>query len=304
MGSRMALMLMTISIVANTAFAAVPVTVTAGRLDRIDRMPSRFVEPRNVDVWLPPHYDKSRRYSVLYMHDGQSLFDGSMSLSKHSWGVAETVARLLREEKIDDFIVVGIWNSGNHRHSEYFPQKALEYMPLALRTTFTQTMLDGKPRGNDYLKFIVEELKPAIDRAYSTRPDRANTWIMGSSMGGISSLYAITEYPGVFGAAACLSTHWIGTLDDNAGIPLATFRYLDEHLPDPATHRIYMDHGTVGLDAFYGTHQAFVDILMREKGFTDAVYESRVFAGAAHDELAWSQRLAAPLMFLAGRSNR
>ena len=120
-------------------------------------------------------------------------------------------------------------------------------------------------------------------------------------MGAVISLYAISEYPQVFGAAACLSTHWLGGFDDNDVIPLATFDYLREHLPDPATHRIYMDHGTQGLDAHYAVHQQFFDLMMHDGGYTARNYETRVFPGAGHDEGAWAERLEIPLAFVAGR---
>ena len=123
---------------------------------------------------------------------------------------------------------------------------------------------------------------------------------MGSSMGAIISLYAISEYPQVFGAAGCLSTHWLGGFDNNARVPLAIFDYFRDRIPDPSTHRIYMDHGTLGLDAYYAVHQQFFDLMMRDKGYTDLNYASRIFPGADHEEAAWAERLGIPLAFLAG----
>jgi enterochelin esterase-like enzyme len=278
-----------------------PPSVSSGRIERLAAFPSRFVDARNIDVWLPDGYTPAKSYRVLYMHDGQALFSAQWSISHQSWRVAETVAALTRQGKLDDMIVVGIWNNGNFRHSEYFPEKALAYMPKAARATFIDKALAGAPRADRYLRFIVEELKPAIDRKFATRAGRDGTLIMGSSMGAVISLYAISEYPQVFGAAACLSTHWLGGFDDNAVIPLATFDYLREHLPDPATHRIYMDHGTQGLDAHYAVHQQFFDLMMHDGGYTARNYETRVFPGAGHDEGAWAERLEIPLAFVAGR---
>jgi hypothetical protein len=84
------------------------------------------VPARNVDVWLPDGYDGRRKYAVLYMHDGQMLFDSTTTWNRQEWGVDEVVGRLLREKRIRDCIVVGVWNSGERRHSEYFPQAAFE----------------------------------------------------------------------------------------------------------------------------------------------------------------------------------
>jgi enterochelin esterase-like enzyme len=279
-----------------------PPLVSAGKLERLSNFPSKFVDARNIDVWLPDGYDRAKRYRVLYMHDGQALFSGQWSVSHQSWRVADTVAALIEQGSLDDIIVVGIWNNGKYRSSEYFPQKALQYLPKAARTAFVDNVLSGRPRADQYLRFIVEELKPAIDRKFATRPGRDDTVIMGSSMGAIISLYAITEYPQVFGAAGCLSTHWLGAFDNNARVPLATFDYLRNRIPDPSTHRIYMDHGTLGLDAYYAVHQQFFDLMMRDKGYTDRNYASRVFPGADHDEAAWADRLGIPLAFLAGRT--
>jgi hypothetical protein len=102
----------------------------------------------------------------------------------------------------------------------------------------------------------------------------------------------------VFGAAACLSTHWIGSFESNTAIPLATFNYLRDHVPDPTTHRLYMDRGTTGLDAQYPVHQSLADVLMREKGYTGSNMQSLVFEGAAHTETDWAARLETPLLFL------
>ncbi len=274
--------------------------ISAGKLERISNFHSRFVDARNIDVWLPDGYDRAKRYRVLYMHDGQALFSGQGSVSHQSWRVADTVATLIQQNKLDDIIVVGIWNNGKYRFSEYFPQKVLQYLPKAARTAFVDNVLSGRPRADQYLRFIVEELKPAIDRKFATRPGRDDTVIMGSSMGAIISLYAISEYPQVFGAAGCLSTHWLGGFDNNARVPLATFDYLRDRIPDPSTHRIYMDHGTLGLDAYYAVDQQFFDLMMRDKGYTDLNYASRIFPGADHEEAAWAERLGIPLAFLVG----
>jgi enterochelin esterase-like enzyme len=122
---------------------------------------------------------------------------------------------------------------------------------------------------------------------------------MGSSMGGLISIYAISEYPDVFGGAACLSTHWPGifSLHDNP-IPEAFYAYLDEHLPNPKTHKIYFDFGTETLDAMYAPLQAKVDTIMRDKGYSAANWKTMRFEGAAHTESAWQNRLHIPLQFL------
>jgi enterochelin esterase-like enzyme len=274
--------------------------VSAGTVERLGQVPSKFVEPRLVDVWLPDDYTPAKRYAVLYLQDGQALFDGATSMSKKGWHIDAAMDRLRREGRTRDTIVVGIWNTNYSRHAEYFPQKVVPLIEEPTRTQFVQKGLEGNPRADNYLRFMVEELKPMIDRRYPTRTDASNTFIMGSSMGGIISLYAISEYPQVFGAAACLSTHWIGAFESNTAIPLATFTYFRDHLPDPATHRIYMDRGTIELDALYPVHQSFANVMLREKGYTDASFQTLVFEGAGHNEADWAKRLDTPLTFLLG----
>jgi len=275
--------------------------VTTGSIDRLENFASQYVDTRPIDVWLPEGYNARQRYNVLYMHDGQMLFDPAITWNQQSWGVDATMGRLIQQGKIEPTIVVGIWNNGKYRHAEYFPQKQLAFLPEAIRDRHVKEALQGKPQADNYLRFIVQELKPFIDKRYATRTDASATFIMGSSMGGLVSVYAMNEYPQVFGGAAGLSTHWVGIHRPNAALPLAAFNYLRDNLADPATHRLYQDHGTLELDALYYPYQVFVDALVREKGYTDANYSSRVFDGTGHSEKAWAERLEIPLLFLMGK---
>ena len=187
---------------AATAALAQPVPeVAVGRIERLPAMASRHVDARPVDVWLPADYDPAKRYAVLYMHDGQMLFDASKSWNRQAWDVHLTVDRLVRQGRIPDTLVVGVWNNGRLRHSEYYPEKFLPFVAEPMRRRFIEQGLQGRPRSDAYLRYLVEELKPAIDARYATRASREHTFVMGSSMGGLISLYAINEYPQVFGGA-------------------------------------------------------------------------------------------------------
>jgi predicted alpha/beta superfamily hydrolase len=263
-----------------------------GTLLRYESFPSRLVASRKVDVWLPPGYDRdtARRFPVLYAHDGQNLFEPATSFGGGEWGLDETLTRLVAEGRVRPAIVVGVWNTSK-RYQEYMPQKAvpggridgLDGLPVIAR---------GEILSDAYLRFLVTELKPFVDSRYRTRPDRDGTLVMGSSMGGLVSAYAISEYPQVFGAAACLSTHW--PAGDGVAID-----YLEGHLPDPRTHRIYFDRGTRTLDALYGPFQDRMDEVMRRSGWTpDGNWVTRTFEGADHSEASWSQRAEVPLVFL------
>ncbi|MCV2357621.1 hypothetical protein LNV08_01380 [Paucibacter sp. TC2R-5] len=284
---------------AGTSDAQALPEVNVGRIERLANFSSKWVDARHVDVWLPEGYSAGKRYQVLYMHDGQMLFDASKSWNQQAWDVHLSVARLVAAGRIPDTLIVGIWNNGKYRHSEYFPQKFLPLMPQPQRERLLQAALQNKPQSDAYLRFIVEELKPAIDARYATRPEAASSFLMGSSMGGQISVYAMNEYPQVFGGAAGLSTHWIGQHKPNAAIPLAGYNYLRAHLAAPETHRLYQDHGTTELDALYAPYQVMVNDLARERGYVDGVnFETRVFDGSGHNEKAWAERLEIPLEFL------
>lgn len=281
--------------------------VTAGTIIHYNAFPSSHVPARNIEVWLPPGYDPEKRYPVLYMHDGQMLFDAQKTWNKQEWGVDEVISTMIANESIPPLIVVGIWNISENRHSEYFPQKPFESLDPE-----TQDSLINKVRRNEqtdlfikmpyadrYLLFITKELKPFIDKTYPTLSQREHTFIAGSSMGGLISMYAICEYPETFGGAACLSTHWPGVFQlDNNPIPQAFLDYLKTHLPAPETHKLYFDHGTATLDALYGDIQAKANTIITAGGYNDENFMTLVFPGEDHSENAWNKRLGQPLMFL------
>lgn len=291
---------------AATQAAALP-RPGSGRIERLADFPSRFVPARHIDVWLPEGYGTGKRYNVIYMHDGQMLFDPDTSWNKQSWNVDETVAQLVREGRIPDTLVVGIWNRADYRYAEYYPKKYLAHADKATRKHYVQAAQRGKSLSDDYLRFIVEELKPAIDRRYATRPEPASTFMMGSSMGGMISLYALFEYPNVFGGAAGLSTHWIGNptawgLEKvrNGALPLAALDYLHKHLPPPGKLRVYSDYGDDALDSLYApTHGMLVELL-RDRGYTDEQVMLRVYLGRGHNEEDWAARVDVPLVFMMG----
>jgi enterochelin esterase-like enzyme len=287
-------------------FAQLP-KPSSGRIIRTENFSSKHVPARNVDVWLPDNYTASKKYAVLYMHDGQMLFDSSITWNKQEWGVDETLNQLMQQNKIRDCIVVGIWNGGKSRHPEYFPQKPFEALSKeeqqlvysAYRSS-GQSIFSGLPISSDnYLKFLVEELKPFIDKNYSTKTDASNTFVAGSSMGGLISLYALCEYPTIFGGAACLSTHWPGLFSmENNPVPAVFFSYLKNHLPSAKQHRIYFDHGTETLDSMYASLQLQVDAIMKQKKYRPSNWISRSWPGQDHSEKSWRSRLDIPITFL------
>ncbi len=264
-----------------------------GALHHFPGVPSKFITPRNVDIWLPPDYDKSKagRYAVLYMHDGQNLFEPQKSYIGVDWGMDETMARLCGEKKIMQTIVVGIWNTPQ-RLREYLPQRPFYDHRFEHSRPRVIKRYGGMPISDNYLRFLVCELKPFVDERYRTRPQREFTFMMGSSMGGLISLYALCEYPQVFGGAACLSTHW-------PVAPRYFGKYLKARLPEPKDHKIYLDYGDEANINGYLGKQTLVEHLIKQRGYrSGSNWLARWYTGEPHSETAWRGRVHVPLQFL------
>jgi enterochelin esterase-like enzyme len=301
-----ALLFFTISCATDNEEADLP-SVQSGKIERIINFQTQFVTPRNIDIWLPENYDSLKAYSVLYMHDGQMLYDAETTWNNQEWKADETAGQLIKSYIVDPFIIVGIWNAGSDRYMDYFPQKPFEQLPKTLqdslitiekRTNKTRKMNLGS-RADDYLKFIVQELKPYVDSHYFTYKNKENTFIAGSSMGGLISWYALCEYPEIFGGAACLSTHWPGIFHfENNPIPKVFAAYLSKNLPDPESHKLYFDTGTETLDSMYPPVQKMIDSIFIERGIASEHWQSRIFVGENHSEESWSRRLYIPFTYL------
>ena len=282
--------------------------VDAGTLVDLGVVHSKYSDPRHVTVWLPSTYKPgSPRHAVLYMHDGQNLFDPDTGYGGMEWKVDETLDRLIRERKVRPTIVVAIWNTPK-RLREYVPSKAFGHLPPQYMDR-VRRLYGGDPLSDGYLKFIISELKPKIDRRFRVKTNRANTAIMGSSMGALISLYAVDEYPQVFGGAGMVSTHWPLFLPADGGksitdqeyevVSSAFERYLAPALPNPKTHQLYFDHGSETLDAIYARYQRRIDTIVAHRGYRQGVnWISRNVPGQAHNEISWASRLEIPLRFL------
>lgn len=172
---------------ASTAGKNVHIVDTAFFIPQLNRT-------RRVWIYLPPDYATSRRrYPVLYMHDGQNVFDDVTSFAGE-WGVDETLDSIGTHAR--EMIVVAVDHGGTKRINEYCPYDMEKY---------------GKGEGDQYVEFLVKTLKPYIDKTYRTEKDKKNTFIAGSSMGGLISMYAVLKYPKVFGGAGIFSpAFWIG----------------------------------------------------------------------------------------------
>ncbi|MFH1502106.1 MAG: alpha/beta hydrolase-fold protein [Candidatus Eisenbacteria bacterium] len=240
---------------------------------------------RDVLVYLPPGYDAEpdRRYPVLYMHDGQNLFDAATSFIGVEWSVDETVTRMVEAGQIRPLIVVGIENTSD---------RAYEYTPAPDRAR-------GGGGASLYADFILNDLKPFIDRTYRTLPDRENTGVAGSSLGGIASLYLAWAHPNVFSRVAAMSTSY-GWADSHI------LSFVAERKPPPGV-RVWIDMGTAedrsdrdgdGVPDIIKLHRRMRDILMEEGLPIPGRLKYVEDEGAVHNERAWSARFPRALQFL------
>jgi enterochelin esterase-like enzyme len=269
--------------------------------------PSTYVDPRQVHIWLPAGYDRSsRRYPVIYFQDGQNAFSPAFAFRGEPWNLDQALLARERTRRESEVIIVAIWNTAKRR-SEFAPNQIEVRLPIDLQSRLNRES-GHPPAGDNYLNFIVQELKPFIDRTYRTNPDPASTILMGASRGAMISLYGLCEFPHIFGAAVCLSTHWLlvsapgpGT-NPNLEAPAvykAIEDYLAEKLPHSRTHRIWMDHGTLNLDSYYSPYQHKVDMAFIARHWAIGQdFQSRVYPGSDHNEVAWRARIADPLDFV------
>lgn len=262
-----------------------------GQLRRHEAFHSQFLEhDRDIVVWLPPEYEGSAdasdgsshdgshagSYPVLYMHDGQNLFEADTAFNKgEHWRVSETASALIAAGEIEPVIIVGIYNAGDHRKDEYTP---------------TRDARLGGGEAADYGRMIVEELKPMIDRTYRTRPDPDSTGVGGSSLGGLVSLYLAFTYPQVFRRVAALSPsvwwNW-----------RAILKIVRQSRAKPPL-KIWLDMGTAegkkGLDDARLLKAALVGL-----GFSTGVdLHYAEYEGATHSETAWAERVGPMLKWL------
>lgn len=269
-----------------------------GRFVDLGPVATRQIASPKVVVWLPPGYDAGKgRYGVVYMHDGQNLFDPKRSNFNKVWAADKSALRLIASGKVAPFIIVGIDQPGVDRWRQYFPRPMLDYVSPETQTKLT-AQGNGQPIIADaYLRFMVAELKPKIDRLYRTKKDRAHTGIVGSSMGGLISLYAISKFPNVFGMAGAVSTHlplgdpnWSEA--EQQDILAAWRKFVGLELGKPKGRRIWFDHGTQTLDAFYQPYQENLDTALVANGWKKGEdFQSTVYVGTPHEENAWAGRL-------------
>ena len=235
------------------------------------------LKDRDLVVWLPPGYeaDTTRRYAVVYMHDGQNIFDPVTSAFGVDWSIDETADELIRKKSIEPVIVVGIYNTSD-RMKEYTPGD----------------------KGTAYMNFVVKVVKPFIDSTYRTKPDRKNTIVGGSSAGGIISFMLVWEHPDVFSKAICMSPAFQSLSPGGWDYP----RVVQSSNGNKKNVFFYIDNGGIGLDSQL---QPGIDSMLtklKSKGYEEG--KDFVFVHdptAKHFEADWAKRFPRALVTVLGR---
>lgn len=249
-----------------------------GIVEFIRQVQGSGLKPRDLAVWLPPSYaqDPEARFPVLYLHDGQNLFDPQLAAFKVDWQVDETFTQLIEAGKVPPMIIVGIYNTADRR-PEY----------------------GDTPLGAAYRKWLIEDLKPNIDKKYRTLPDAAHTSVGGSSMGGMVSFILAWEHPDVFSSALCMSPAFRikrDTTKFDYVKPVKKYKGRKKPL------RLYIDNGSLGVDKEIQPGVNKMLKALKKKGYTidqDLFYVKD--PDDPHSESAWAERLPVALEWLFGR---
>ena len=236
-----------------------------------------------VDVWLPK--DLSATTPVLVMHDGRNIFDENDSFTGKTWEVLPAIRDEVRGQKP---VVIAVWGlSDLTRLRELAPQKILD-RHQEIWDTMPADYADspGESMGDAYVSLIADAILPFVADKHGLILDPSRTAVMGSSMGGLMSLYAMSQRPEVFGTAICFSTHWPFGGEDMVN-------ELTDLLPNSSNHRVWTDTGTIELDQHYGPFHELATERLKSKGYVEPdSLVAAVYPNTGHHESYWSRRVA------------
>ncbi|MBN8816248.1 MAG: alpha/beta hydrolase [Sphingomonas sp.] len=261
--------------------------------------------PRDVFVWVPDAPVPQGGFPVLYLQDGQNLFDARLVPFGTAWEADRSVSRLVDAGGIVPVMVVGIASTAE-RFTDYAPASMMAQLPAPARAA-VELAWGGRARSADYARLVIEDVKPLIDRHFPTRPDPEATFVGGSSLGAMAALEILSAYPDQVGGALCLSAHFsllpvTGTEQLPAGFGAdvtAAAAGFAADLPRAGRHVLWIDRSALGIDRFYGpSHTAVADVLKARGFIQDVDLVMRCYPGVGHDEGAWRDRLDDALSFL------
>ncbi|MBL8550593.1 MAG: hypothetical protein JNJ73_11470 [Hyphomonadaceae bacterium] len=269
---------------------------------------SHRLRPRDLYVWTPD-VAPGAHLPVVYMQDGQNLFDARLVPFGAAWNLDECVSRLADQGEIHPAIIVGI-GCTDDRLLEYAPDLIMRRLPARSRELIEQAW-GGPSLSARYAHMLVEEIKPLIDAWFPTRPGRETTHIAGASLGGAVAAEMLARYPDVFASAACLSAHLSFLPIDEAHLPPpflasdvidAVGAFARTDMPRAGRHRVWLDRSEFGIDKFYEPAHAAFAAALSELGYVASVdLSGGAFAGVGHDESAWGARFGAALTFMFDR---
>ncbi len=227
---------------------------------------------RRIWIYLPPNYNTSTKtYPVLYMHDGQNLFDNATAYAGE-WEVDETLNKLYKDQNFE-LIVIGIDNAGEKRMDEYSPWKNVKY---------------GGGEGDAYLEFIVQTLKPYVDKNYRTISDKDHTGIMGSSMGGLISHYGGLKYQSIFGK--------IGVYSPAFWFSKSSFEYAKKHSQINNTKMYFLIGDQEGKNIVKDMEK--MTNLMKNNGFPFNNISEKIIPNGQHNEALWRDHFKEAVLWL------
>lgn len=256
----------------------------SGHVRRLD------FDGRLVDFWSPG--TQSRH--LLIAHDGQNVFDRSTSTRHRTWKMAQSAIRVSRELDIAPPTIIAIFHSRNTsnpwgRIKDLVPQDPFQNGTIPVQSGYE--IDPGDLSANHYLSQITDVIVPRIANDLGIDLERMEKAIIGSSLGGLASLYALGRRPDFYSTCLALSTHW------SAGEKPLVDALIDA-LPSPTNHRIWMSHGTRGRDSEYGPYQNYADQKMRDAGWSEGVnFVSKVYKKSGHNERSWAKYLDQPMKF-------
>ncbi len=249
------------------------------------------IDGRRVDFWSPENPTH-----LLVAHDGQNVLDRRTATRRKTWGMARTAIKVAEECGVTPPAIIGVFhsrtkNDPNGRYKDLTPERPYkEGVKPIIPPGYSQLDL-AELRGDHYQQEIVERIIPTITSALGFTPKRENTALLGSSMGGLATLYGVGLYPEVYGTALSFSPHWV-----IGAHPLVDA--LIDALPSPDRTKLWMSRGTKGLDGTYEPFQNYADQRAHDRGWVDGQNMiTKVFERTSHSEKSWASYLDQALRF-------
>jgi len=243
---------------------------------------------RTVDYWSP----QGGSDRLLIAHDGQNIFDRKTATFIYTWKMAQTTIRIAKELGLNPPVVIGVFHSSSKTDPDGRAKDLCPEDPFlaGMQASYNSKVATDQLRGNNYLSNIFSTIVPKIETQSSSKFSPEDIAMIGSSMGGLATLYAAIKFPDRFKTALALSTHW----------PLAGESLVDWMIPRlPKNHgfKVWMSRGTKGLDATYLPFQERADELMKGAGWSSSNFKSKVFHRTTHNERSWASYLDEPIRF-------